>query len=172
MRIIPDKIELALKKDLSMADFHHRMAELRGDKVVCKLHEPLRYESFRKDELSFNEAAEFVEKTSSALADMGIRPGERVGICTSNNVDLPLSIFAIARAGAVAVPMNYMLKANEMRYILEDCGAEVFIVDREVCDPLAQLVPQELTCLPDGFAALGNHGREGVPVVPHILPHL
>jgi long-chain acyl-CoA synthetase len=63
---------------------------------------------------------------------MGIRPGERVGICTSNNVDLPLSIFAIARAGAVAVPMNYMLKANEMRYILEDCGAEVFIVDREV----------------------------------------
>ncbi len=132
MRLIPDKFALALQKDISMADFHHRMAELRGDKVICKLHEPLRYRDFHKGELSFNDAAFFVEKASSALGDMGIRPGERVGICTSNNVDLPLSIFAIARAGAVAVPMNYMLKAGEMRYILENCGSETFIVDREV----------------------------------------
>ncbi|MDY6795543.1 MAG: AMP-binding protein [Actinomycetota bacterium] len=54
------------------------------------------------------------------------------GYITSNNVDPPLLVFAIALAGATAVPMNYMLKSGEMRYILENCGAESLIVDREL----------------------------------------
>ena len=132
MRLIPDKFNLALQKDLTLGNFHQRMAELRGDKKFSTLHEPLRYRGFSQREFSYNDAALFVEKVSSALRDLGVRPGERVGISTSNNADLPLSIFAIARAGAVALPMNYMLKAREMRFILENCGAETIIVDKEV----------------------------------------
>jgi long-chain acyl-CoA synthetase len=132
--LIPDKIKLALDGHLTLANFHRRLAELRGDRIICKLHEPLRYKDFPARELSFTDAAYFVERASSALRDLGIKPGECVGISTSNNVDLPLTIFAIARAGAVAVPMNYMLKAGEMRYILENCDAKTLIVDREVFD--------------------------------------
>ena len=132
MRLVPDKFGLALKKDLTLSNFHHHLAELRGGQVVCTLHEPLRYRDFTARDFSYEDAALFVERVSSALHDLGVSPGERVGIATSNNADLPLCIFAIARAGAIAVPMNYMLKAGEMRYILENCGARTFIVDREV----------------------------------------
>ena len=107
---------------------------MRENQISCKLHEPLLYKDFAAQELSFTDAAYFVERASSALRDMGIEPGECVGISTSNNIDLPLTIITIARAGAVAVPMNYMLKAGEMRYILDNCGAKTLIVDRGVCD--------------------------------------
>jgi acyl-CoA synthetase (AMP-forming)/AMP-acid ligase II len=121
-----------MQRDLTLGNFHDRMAELRGDRAFSTLHEPLRYTDFQLRQMSYRDAARFVEKVSSALRDLGVRPGERVGISTGNNGDLPMSIFAIARAGAVAVPMNYMLKGKEMRYIMENCGAETLIVDREV----------------------------------------
>ena len=98
------------------------------------MHKPLRYRDFSRSDITYADNTFFVERASSALRDLGVRPGERVGISTSNNVDLPLSIFAIAHAGAIAVPMNYMLKAGEMRYILENCKAETLIVDGEVFD--------------------------------------
>ncbi len=132
MRLLPDKFKLAMSRDLTLANLHDRIAELRGDRAICKLHEPLRYRDFGKRELSYVDAALFVDRAASALRDLGVRQGERVGINTSNNVDLPLLIFAIARAGAIAVPMNYMLKAGEMEYILGNCGAETLILDREV----------------------------------------
>lgn len=134
MRLIPDKFNLALQRDLTLGNFHHRLAEMRGDRTICKLHEPLRYADLSGSAVSFQDAARFIGKVASALRDMGVGPGERVGICTSNNADLPLCIFAIARAGAVAVPMNYMLKAKEMAYIMQNCGAHTIIVDREIFD--------------------------------------
>ncbi len=132
MGMIPEKIRMALYRDLTLGNFIQRMAELRGDRLTVKLHEPLRYRELSTDSISYTQAAGFVDKVSLALRDMGVKRGERVGINTSNNVDLPLAVFAIARAGAIAVPMNYMLKAKEVRYILENCGAETLIVDREV----------------------------------------
>ncbi len=134
MAIIPDKFKVALDGHLTLANFHQKLAEWRGDHKYCKLHEPLEYQDFPLKELSMVDAATFVERMASALRDMGVKPGDRVGITTSNNIDLPMGVFAIARAGAVAVPMNYMLKSGEMRYIMENSGAETLIVDREIFD--------------------------------------
>lgn len=134
MGFLPDKFKLAMDRDLTLGNLFERLAESRNDRMMCKLHEPLRYRILSASELSYKDMAMFADKVACALREMGLKPGERVGICTSNNVDLPISVFGIARAGAIAVPMNYMLKAKEMRYILENCGAETLIVDREVFD--------------------------------------
>jgi long-chain acyl-CoA synthetase len=132
MRFIPDRFQLATDRKLTLANLHSRVAELRGDRVFLKLHEPLDYTNFPTNNLTYNDTAAFVERMASALLDMGIKPGERVGISTQNNADLPLGIFSIIRAGAIAVPMNYMLKGKEMRYIMENSDAETLIVDSEV----------------------------------------
>jgi long-chain acyl-CoA synthetase len=132
MRFIPDKIQLALDRDLTLANLHSRVAELRGDRKFLKLHEPLDYTGFPANNLSYIDTAAFVERMASALVDMGVKPGERVGISTHNNADLPLGIFAIMRMGAIAVPMNFMLKGKEMAYIMDNSGAETLIVDPEV----------------------------------------
>ncbi len=132
MRFLPDKIQLALDRDITLATLHSRVAELRGDRRFVRLHEPLDYTGFPADVFTYNDASAFIERMASALVDLGIKPGERVGICTHNNIDLPLGIFAIIRAGAIAVPMNFMLKGKEIAYILENSGADTLIVDKDV----------------------------------------
>jgi long-chain acyl-CoA synthetase len=132
MKLVPDRISVALTKNLTLGNFHDRLAELRGDKMACRLHVPLPYRNFTGKDFSYKDSALFISTECSALIDMGIKPGDRVGICTANNADQPLGVFAVARAGGVAVPMNAMLKAKEIRYIVENCGAETLIVDKDV----------------------------------------
>ncbi len=132
MPLIPDKFKLALDRDLTLARLHREVAEMRGGRDFLQLHEPLGYTGFPSNRLNYDQAAAFVERMASALRDLGVKPGERVGISTHNNADLPLGIFAIIRAGAIAVPMNYMLKGREMAYMMENSGAETLIVDPDV----------------------------------------
>lgn len=132
MGIMPDKFRIVFQRDLTLADFSHRLAELRGAKKMCTLHEPLPYREFSSRILTYEDSARFQEKARASLLEAGVRPGERVAVCTSNNADLPQIVLAVIGIGAMAVPLNYMLKAGEIRYIVENCGAETFVVDGEV----------------------------------------
>jgi long-chain acyl-CoA synthetase len=55
-------------------------------------------------------------------------------IATGNRIELLLLCFACFKIGAISVPLNYMLKGSEMRYITENCKAKVLITDRDVFD--------------------------------------
>ncbi|MGQ9758364.1 MAG: class I adenylate-forming enzyme family protein [Actinomycetota bacterium] len=132
MRFIPDKFKLLLDRQLTLSNFSQKLADMRGERTMCILHEPLRYRDFPLKLVSYLDAAHFAYRVSGFLREIGVRPGERVALCTSNNADLPMSIMGTIASGAVAVPLNFMLKAEEMRYIVENCGAETLIVDPEV----------------------------------------
>lgn len=62
----------------------------------------------------------------------GVQPGERVGIWLKNCPEFLPSFFGILRAGAVVVPINNFLKADEVNYILNDAGIDVLITDAEL----------------------------------------
>jgi long-chain acyl-CoA synthetase len=62
----------------------------------------------------------------------GIRPGDRVGVWLKNCPEFIPSLFGIFQAGAVAVPINNFLKADEVNYILNDAGIDVLITDAEL----------------------------------------
>ncbi len=132
MSVIPDKFRLLFDRRLTLSNFSQRLADMRGDKTMSVLHEPLRYLDFPLKRVSYRDAARFAYRVSSFLREIGVKPGERVALCTSNNADLPMSIMGTIAAGAVAVPLNFMLKAEEIRYIVENCGAETLITDPEV----------------------------------------
>lgn len=109
-----------------------------GDWESLRLAEPLRYGIYGPQgttSLTYRGALDFIHRSTRALVDrVGIRPGDVVGICTENGPDFLLHAFAVSRAGAILVPMNHMLKAAEMRHVLEDSGAKALIVDRAVFD--------------------------------------
>jgi len=62
----------------------------------------------------------------------GVRPGDRVGLWLKNCPEFVTSLFGILRAGAVAVPINNFLKADEVNHILGDAGIDVLITDAEL----------------------------------------
>ena len=68
-------------------------------------------------------------RTAQALATLGVRKGDRVGLLLMNGVEFVESFFAIAKLGAIVVPLNWRLVADELAFILADSGATVLIYD-------------------------------------------
>src|ERR1041385_6259308 len=62
----------------------------------------------------------------------GVRPGDRVGLWMKNCPEFVPSLFGILQTGAVAVPINNFLKADEVNYILGDASIDVLITDNEL----------------------------------------
>ncbi len=65
---------------------------------------------------------------ATILTAHGVQPGDRVAMVMPNVAYLPTVYYAILRLGAVVVPMNPLLKAGEVAYIWENCGAQVAVV--------------------------------------------
>ena len=63
---------------------------------------------------------------------LGAEPGDRVALVMPNCLHSIVCYLGAIRAGAIALPVNIRLKAEEMRFILEDAGAEVLVVHRTV----------------------------------------
>ncbi len=66
-----------------------------------------------------------VENFAGLLSDLGVEKGERVALFDANSPQWVIAYFGTLRANAVSVPINPLLKADELRYILNDSGAKV-----------------------------------------------
>ncbi len=64
-----------------------------------------------------------------ALMRRGVAAGDRVAVLARNSHAFVALRFAVARAGAVLVPINFMLKPPEIAYILRNSGARVLCTD-------------------------------------------
>jgi fatty-acyl-CoA synthase len=69
------------------------------------------------------------ERVAAGLSEAGIGKGDRVGILARNSHAFIAFRFALARLGAVLVPINFMLKAEEAAYILEHAGVCMLATD-------------------------------------------
>ena len=79
-----------------------------------------------------------VTRLAAGLAGVGVKPGDRVAVLARNSHGFAALRFALARMGAVMVPINFMLKADEVAYILRHAGAETLATD----SGLAELAKQ------------------------------
>ncbi len=67
----------------------------------------------------------------------GIRPGDRVAIAAKNHPDYVTAFYAIWYAGAVAVPLNAKLHAQEIAFALEHSGAVCAFASKDLADAVA-----------------------------------
>ncbi|MBO0676685.1 acyl-CoA synthetase [Mycolicibacterium sp. S2-37] len=79
--------------------------------------------------LTFAEFDHLVDRTVAALQDNGFRPGDRIALLSHNCWQYAVLAFATARAGVVLVPVNFMLTAEEIAYLLEHSRVTGFIVE-------------------------------------------
>lgn len=80
---------------------------------------------------SFHELNLGSNRIANALAARGIGKGDRVALLTLNCPEFVESFFALAKLGAVVVPLNVRLVADELAYILKDSGARTLIYGEE-----------------------------------------
>ena len=62
-------------------------------------------------------------RLANALLGLGLAKGDRVAVLAYNCLEWMEIYAATAKAGLIAVPINFRLMAPEIRYIAQDCGA-------------------------------------------------
>jgi fatty-acyl-CoA synthase len=77
--------------------------------------------------LSYAELAAWSARLASGLVAAGVQPGERVGLFLPNGAEMIAVRFAVARAGAVAVPISFRLQARELAQLLSLSEASALI---------------------------------------------
>jgi acyl-CoA synthetase (AMP-forming)/AMP-acid ligase II len=116
-----------------------RAARLRPHAHALTVASPLDLRGFEGREWTTQDVARFVEQASAALElRCGVKEGQRVAVCAGNSVAQPLLCLAAMRLGAQAVPLNHQMKADELRYIIEDCGAQTLIADGRLWEEVAR----------------------------------
>jgi acyl-CoA synthetase (AMP-forming)/AMP-acid ligase II len=104
-------------------------AELLAEKATA-LGDKTGVHFFQSDEkLSYREIDEKSDKLADALMKMGVRKGSHVALVTPNSSGFVLSWFAIAKIGAVMVPVNPTYTVRELVYVLSDSDATFLVYD-------------------------------------------
>lgn len=77
--------------------------------------------------VTYAEVDAWATRLADGLIELGVRPGDRVGILMANYPDFVPLKFAVARAGGVAIPFNYLYRRDELAYVLEQSACNVLI---------------------------------------------
>jgi fatty-acyl-CoA synthase len=93
---------------------------------------------FEDTESSYAEFADRVRRLASLLRQGGVCVGDRVGYLGVNHPALLETMFAAQALGAIFVPLNFRLTAEELTFIINDAGVHTLVVDdalRAVIEP-------------------------------------
>ena len=102
--------------------------------------EALRFEGVSR---SFHELNVSVDRLAAALRTRGVKTGDRVATLMTNRMEVVETYLAVGRLGAVCVPVNFRLVAEEVVYILMDSGATALVPPITVSCPIRTRVSIE-----------------------------
>ena len=116
-----------------------------------------------------------VNRTANALTARGVRQGDRIALFSHNSHGFVVASLALARLGAIMVPINFMLGADEVRFILEHSGTTGVIVEDALVDVMEHALTAEasgLRCVIgdqlDGWEPLETLMRYGDAAEPDV----
>ncbi|HQI00897.1 MAG TPA: AMP-binding protein, partial [Deltaproteobacteria bacterium] len=138
----------------TIGDMARRAATKYGDKTAV---------IFRDVKLSFFDLEREARRFAHLMTTYGIKKGDRVAVYAYNSHYYPISMLGLAKIGAIQVPINYMLNAEEIAYIINHSGAKIFIIEDALYPIIAQsqdkfasvdkwgFIPLSGSMVPEGF---------------------
>ena len=102
-------LSLAMLLEDAAHNYPDRIALIQGDRSI-----------------TYRETDAASRRVADVLAERGIGIGDTVALACPNIAEFPIIYFGILKAGATVVPLNVLLKAEEIEYYLNDSGATAF----------------------------------------------
>jgi acyl-CoA ligase (AMP-forming) (exosortase A-associated) len=131
--------------------------------------------------LTYRELDDQVARIASGLIGLGLDRGERVGIFLDKRIETVVASFATGRAGGAFVPVNPILKGEQIGHILRDCNARVLITSPERlqliastlehCHDLRHVILTTASTKPISLEAIGIHLWADLLASPHRAGH-
>ena len=104
---------------------------LREVWLASRAHGEKEYLIYQDERITYMQAHSRAAALARALANRGVRRGDRVAIAMRNYPEWMIAFWAVTGMGAVAVGMNAWWVSHEMHYALEDSSPRVLIADGE-----------------------------------------
>ena len=82
---------------------------------------------FGDKQFTYRELENLTNQAANGLKALGVGKGDRVTLFAQNSPEWAIGYAGIAKAGGVINPVNAMLTADELSYVVKDCGAKVLI---------------------------------------------
>lgn len=92
--------------------------------------------------VSFEVFDELVRSASVGFRRSGIAEGDRVALLMRNDISFVEATVAVQRLGAIAVPVNWHFRSDEVRYILQDSGAKMLVAHADLIRQVSDGVPE------------------------------
>jgi acyl-CoA ligase (AMP-forming) (exosortase A-associated) len=92
--------------------------------------------------LDYAALANAVSQAAEGLLAAGLARGERVAVYLEKSVENVAAMFGASAAGGVFVPVNPLLKPEQVAYILSDCNVRVLVTSADRLRLLAAALPQ------------------------------
>ena len=113
--------------------------------------------------LTYQKLNDEVDRLARGLLELGVQKDDKIGLWMPNVPEWVIAYFAVARVGAVVVPMNTRYKSHEVHYILENSEATaLFMVDTFVGIDYLAMLAEVRTKLPNlkHIIVVGNAGPD------------
>lgn len=93
-------------------------------------------------EITYQELDNLSDRFAAALASLGVKKGDRVGIHLPNCPQFAIAYYGLLKTGAVFVPMSPLLAEREIEFQLNDAGVETFISLDLIYGTPKQVIPR------------------------------
>src|ERR1700733_5647510 len=87
-----------------------------------------------EERLSYSELDALVGEAAGGLRALGVGKGDSVAMVLGNSIEFVVVLFALARLGAVSVPLNIRHTLAESSHIIKDCAAKAVVHEFELSD--------------------------------------
>src|SRR5205823_4142051 len=92
--------------------------------------------------ITYSQLAGLSDRLRDRLFQLGVQPGDRVGICMRKSCDAVASIFGIMKAGAAYVPVDPTAPASRNAFIFHNCAVKVLLVEARLAKGLREQFSQ------------------------------
>jgi len=117
--------------------------------------------------LTFRQLHAEAVAAARALAELGVQPGDRVGICMQKTLDQVIAILGVLLANAILVPIHQVLRTAQVQHIASDCEMKILLTESTRVPEFCGAVPGRIVLgrgpAEDGTPSLGElrRGHQG-----------
>ena len=90
----------------------------------------------RDVEVSYRDLDALAGRLQESLESIGVKPGDRVGLCAPKSIGTVAALFGVLKAGGAYVPVDYSAPTARNAFILSNCTVKALVVDRDLVEPL------------------------------------
>jgi crotonobetaine/carnitine-CoA ligase len=116
--------------------------------------------------LAYREVAHRVERAAAMYAARGVKPGDRVGVMSLNHPSTVLTLYALARLGAIMVPVNPDYGVEEARYVLTHAQVSGVLASPAALETVRAAIAD---IAPSPWLLANEPGDHGVPLFDQAL---